>query len=149
MLSWARISLPKRFIITSMTACLQASESLHTITKYFWKVSSFLSTKSMSMSPNTFSLFTFSDKNFVWILSSPTMLYVPPITPNLITLIIFYRHKTYESSHVNFHVLRSIYPSAVQMISSVFSSQTPATNMHWFKPDSDGKKNGRTVLRQQ
>jgi len=27
----------------------------------------------------------------------------------------------------------SIYPSAVQMISSVFTSQTPATNIHCFK----------------
>jgi len=27
----------------------------------------------------------------------------------------------------------SIYPSAAQMISSVFSSQTPSNNIHWFK----------------
>jgi len=133
MLSWIRISPPKRLITSSITACLQFSESLHNITKHFWKVSSFSSTKSMSASPNTSPIFSFSDKTFVWILSSP----IPAICPThhtlLITLIIFYKNRNYDSPYIHFHVLKSIYPSAVQMISSVFSSQTRPTNIHWFK----------------
>jgi hypothetical protein len=62
----------------------------------------------------------------------PSLLYVPPITPYLITQI-FYKNKNYDSPHVSFHVLMSIYSSAVQLISSIFSSQTLATNIHWFK----------------
>ena len=77
------------------------------------------------MSPNISPLLTFSDKTFLWILSSPSLVHVPPITPNLITLIIFYNNKIMK--------LLSVYPSAVQMIPSVFSSQTHATNIHWFK----------------
>ena len=44
-------------------------------------------------STNKSPLFMFSDKNFVWILSSPSLLHVPPNTPNLIILIIFYKNK--------------------------------------------------------
>ena len=132
MLSCLRISLPKRLITTSITACLQASESLHNNTKHFCKVTSFSSTKSTSMSPNTSPIFKFSDKTFLWILSTPIHVTCPTHPTLLITLIIFYNNKNYDSPPVNFHVLMSVYPSAVQMISSVFSSQTPATNINYL-----------------
>ena len=126
MLIWIRISLPKKLITTSITACLQASESLQNIMKHFWKVSSFSSTKS-------YPILTFSDKIFVWILSFPIPVKCPTHHTLLITLIIFYKNKNDDSPYVNFHVLMSSYLSAVQMIPSVFSSQTPANKIHWFK----------------
>ena len=127
-----RISLPKRLITMSIRACLQASESLHTITKHFWKVSSFSSIRSMLMSPTHLLSSRFLTKLLYGFSAPPSLLYAPPIAPNLITLKIFYKNKNYEAPPLNFQVLMSIYPSAVQMI-SVFTSQTPATNIHWFK----------------
>jgi hypothetical protein len=127
---WVKISLPKRLITTSITDCFQVPESVYTIKKHFWKVSSLSSTKSTS----THLLSScFLAKILYGFSALPSLLYAPLITPSLITLIIFYKPKNYEAPHVNFHVLMLLYPSADQMISSGFSSQTPSANIHCFK----------------